>query len=274
MHAQDFTMQTLPEFLNSSNPNLSTTNLDPNALISLPEFFKEPPPTENGKGKSPLSKSKSIKRGRSFSAPPSAFAWFKSVSGNASPLNEEASKAGKSFDSLLASTFPQILSLAVQVIYVAEHLVNLSSVLITLSITSVLQAGQLISAEVYPSSLTHIVVKAGSSSFSEPLLLPVPVSPGKKEVKVEGDHFTLKIAVAPSSPTEREKEDPSSELMDATKLKTLEPTTFICASCSLPLVHSSSPAPLKYIDLPSEHWAEMVEAWMCHPSQTLSAQVG
>lgn len=31
-----------------------------------------------------------------------------------------------------------------------------------------------------------------------------------------------------------------------------------------------SPGPTTYHDLPSTHWSELIDAWMCHPSQTLS----
>ena len=46
---------------------------------------------------------------------------------------------------------------------------------------------------------------------------------------------------------------------------------FICASCSLPLVHAAKVA--RYRDLPSEHWAELVDAWMCHADLKLHEQV-
>lgn len=118
--------------------------------------------------------------------------------------------------------------------------------------------------------------------------------------------------------------DINSPLLDAGKLTSVKPTSFICASCSLPLVqipqqqqqqqgapsaHSGSPRsssttpsppplftsstssassesssssasssyltaqPFTYRDLPSEHWEELVEAWMCHSDQKLHDQV-
>ncbi|KAF8314967.1 hypothetical protein DL93DRAFT_2045196, partial [Clavulina sp. PMI_390] len=63
--------------------------------------------------------------------------------------------------------------------------------------------------------------------------------------------------------------------LDAAQLNALSPATFICASCSLPLIQcrSETSGMLAFADLPSEYWAELVEAWMCHSEQKLSADV-
>jgi len=46
------------------------------------------------------------------------------------------------------------------------------------------------------------------------------------------------------------------------------PVSFACAYCHAELVDSSAIA--RYNALPSEHWAELLDAWMCHPDQSLS----
>ncbi|THH01464.1 hypothetical protein EW026_g1221 [Hermanssonia centrifuga] len=66
--------------------------------------------------------------------------------------------------------------------------------------------------------------------------------------------------------------DPAiTELLDATYFQTIQPTSFVCSSCSLPLVQASKLN--EYRDLPSEHWAELVDAWMCHSDQALHEHV-
>jgi hypothetical protein len=60
-------------------------------------------------------------------------------------------------------------------------------------------------------------------------------------------------------------------MYDATALSKSMPTTFICSSCSLPLVQSTKVK--EYKDLPSEHWQELVDAWMCHSDQKLHEEV-
>jgi len=72
-------------------------------------------------------------------------------------------------------------------------------------------------------------------------------------------------------PTTTSPETSSAPLLDATQLTTANPSSFICASCSLPLVQSSKVQ--TYKDLPSDHWEELVDAWMCHTDQKLNERV-
>jgi hypothetical protein len=100
--------------------------------------------------------------------------------------------------------------------------------------------------------------------------------PGKKEVKVQSGHLEVKLDCTTPQPNGHGSppyagDSPGTGLLDATQLKALNPTTFICASCSLPLVQSSRLS--RYNDLPSEHWAELLEAWMCHSDQKLTDRV-
>ena len=101
-----------------------------------------------------------------------------------------------------------------------------------------------------------------------PSPLPARVSPGKPTVKVQSGHLELKL------PTVGTPDPPSPstvEMYDATALLRSLPTTFICSSCSLPLVQSTKVE--EYRDLPSEHWQELVDAWMCHSDQKLHKEV-
>ena len=110
-------------------------------------------------------------------------------------------------------------------------------------------------------------------------------------------HYEVKLStVAPPGGVVEEGGDINSPLLDATKLESVNPSGFACASCSLPLIQihgssaSASPSPprtqspgsspspppprvMSYRDLPSEHWEELVEAWMCHSDQKLHDQV-
>lgn len=133
--------------------------------------------------------------------------------------------------------------------------------------------GANLEAEVVPTSESRIeersrlLLQCGAST-SPLLALPAPVSPGVKEVKVMGQFHEIKLAVTapPPSPV-----DASPALLDATQLSFVAPTSFVCASCSLPVVHGARLH--EYRDLPSEHWAELVDAWMCHSDQRLHDHV-
>lgn len=114
---------------------------------------------------------------------------------------------------------------------------------------------------------SRLMLKCGATT--SPLLsLPAPVPPGLKEVRVVGQYYEVKLPVTAPSPS---LFDAPTTLMDATQLSSTSPTNFVCASCSLPLVHASRLR--EFRDLPSEHWAELVDAWMCHTDQRLHDHV-
>lgn len=56
-------------------------------------------------------------------------------------------------------------------------------------------------------------------------------------------------------------------------LTTTHPATLNCNTCLSPLIISPPPSEAKYIAMPSEHWEELVDAWMCHADQRLSESV-
>ena len=133
--------------------------------------------------------------------------------------------------------------------------------------------GANLEAEVVPTSessageRSHLLLRCGAST--SPLLsLPAPVSPGVKEVKVVGQFYEIKLAVSSTPPTPF---DAPTGILDATQLLSAPPTSFVCAACSLPLIQASKLH--EYRDLPSEHWAELVDAWMCHSDQRLHEHV-
>ena len=159
------------------------------------------------------------------------------------------------------------------VTYVAEYHENLQHVLAFLTISG-LQAGMELEAEAVPSESgsgdgrAQLLLRCGAST-SHRLALPAPVKVGPAQVSVVGGrHFQVKLPASPFTGPQSPELD--SEL-DATHLQHIQPTSFICASCSLPLVRAS--AVRRYRDLPSEHWAELVDAWMCHSDQKLHEHV-
>lgn len=168
--------------------------------------------------------------------------------------------------------------------YVAEHHETLKHVLVFISLsssnasssstTSTLSANSAAfgnpTAEVLPSTMSGAsgdwLLFRLTGAPSPPLALPIPVVVGPKDVLVRSGHWEVKVGCSQLGAPPSEIEDPP--LLTATQLTSLSPGTYTCASCSLPLV--SSP-PAQYRDLPSEHWEELVDAWMCHPEgQTLA----
>lgn len=117
----------------------------------------------------------------------------------------------------------------------------------------------------------YLVVKSGMQA-STPLSLPGRTILGRKAVKIQRGHYEIKLPISTGfSPLNSASLYEPVPLMDASQLSSSLPTSITCASCSLPLVHSLSIS--QYRDLPSEHWEELVDAWMCHSDQTMHDQV-
>ncbi len=114
-----------------------------------------------------------------------------------------------------------------------------------------------------------LVIKSGPQS-SLPLLLPAHTVPGPKEVRAQSGHYEIKL-MTQSSRSPSPDSDNNAPLLDATQLATINPVSFLCASCSLPVIQSNHIETWR--DLPSEHWEELVEAWMCHGDQKLHDHV-
>lgn len=178
---------------------------------------------------------------------------------------------------------------ALEVSYVAENYENLHHILVYFTASEAI-AGVDIEAEVPASPLPHqlesgcefLQLTSGILS-SQKLLLPGYAAIGKKDVRVQGTHFEVKLPTVssiykPSSsyspslrPQDHDLIDSNKALLDAPQLSGLNPTSFICTLCSLPLIYSAKID--DYRDLPSEHWEELVETWMCHSDQKLHEHV-
>lgn len=178
-----------------------------------------------------------------------------------------------SYSQLRVCHFPDLFHTAgLDVHYVAEYHETLQHVLVFMNVQGLIPGANL-EAEVVPASdssaeeRSRLLLKCGAST-SPLLALPAPVAPGVKEVKVMGQYHEIKLPVTAPPPL---PVDSSPALLDATQLSSSAPTSFVCASCSLPLVQASRLR--EYRDLPSEHWAELVDAWMCHSDQRLHDHV-
>ncbi|KAJ4000162.1 HECT-like ubiquitin-conjugating enzyme-binding-domain-containing protein [Lentinula boryana] len=283
LHDQDASLQkktkdpdamlSLPEFIREAVPTDSLKIHNPKTLLTLPEFIKEAPPlhmissrstsalptsTPSGGALARL-KSKTKNRDRSMSAPP--LAWLRSTSSKSNLRDSQSSKANEDLSS----------PISFDVTYVAEFHETLHHILVFFTVTGA-QPGVDLEAEVVPSFSDNqaddgdrLIIKSGSKT-SLPLTLPAHVVPGKQEIKVQSGHFEIKLAALPSSSSSSSP----APLLDATQLSNSNPTSFICSMCSLQLIQSSN---IRYRDLPSEHWEELVDAWMCHSSQTLNENV-
>lgn len=275
IHGQDAVLQykvkdpeallTLPEFMREPLPRQK----DLEALLTLPEFVKEPVPAHVVHTHVEKVSDTKSKRDRSLSAPP--LAWLRSTSSRGS--SSSTSSVGSSNSSKGKSKCPETNGF--EVVYVAENHENLHHILVFFTKTGI-KPGAEVQAEVLPlldqqsKQGDHLVIKSGPHT-SLPLLLPGYTTTGKKEVRVQSTYYEIKLPTTGSATSFCDINGQPTPLLDATQLSSLNPTSFLCASCSLPLIHSSKIG--TYRDLPSEHWEELVEAWMCHSDQKLHDHV-
>jgi hypothetical protein len=282
---------TLPEFIREAVPHTLQPQLDPNALLTLDEAAREHPSPPLTPGPHTFQRPQPSKglRNRSMSAP--ALSWLLPASSKSAgvenavrPSKESSSRRPSSagnggtfvFPSVRASVLPGLRCLAsmeLQVSFVAEYHEGLRHVLAFLNVSGIppgvnLEATIAGDTNDIPDGVESALVLRSGSVESPPLALPARTQPGSQEVRVQGLHYEVKIATLDAHSPRAEEPLP---LLDAEQLRSRAPTTFICASCSLPLVHGTRIT--RYDDLPSEHWAELVDAWMCHTDQTLNAQV-
>lgn len=166
------------------------------------------------------------------------------------------------------------ITVAFEVQHVAEFHENLQHIIVFLVVSGAHPNTEL-EAEVVAvdGEPERLVIRSGPMT-SPHLPLPARVPPGKKEIQNLGGHLEIKMGTARSLDGPMNVSSSSTDpipLLDATQLMGARPTGFACSSCSLPLVQSSKIG--TYQDLPSEHWEELVDAWMCHGDQKLHDQV-
>ncbi|KAI0036116.1 HECT-like ubiquitin-conjugating enzyme-binding-domain-containing protein [Vararia minispora EC-137] len=241
---------------------------DPEALLTLPEFIRESvprsAPPENDRGREPeepasavqtLLRRKSLRslRSRSLSAP--AIGWF---------LQRERQR-GTPSPASSSSSSNHGAGIELGLSYVAEHHETLRHVLafLTLPPGAPPEAHTALSPDARTASL---VLRLAGAQRSFPL--PAPVRPGPAPLRMQGTHAELKL---PTLEPGAIMLDESRPLLDATQLSAARPHAFVCRACSLPLLRAGPAA--RFADLPSEHWAELVDAWMCHAEQGLHAGV-
>ncbi|GAA5909960.1 hypothetical protein JCM8208_006398 [Rhodotorula glutinis] len=115
-----------------------------------------------------------------------------------------------------------------------------------------------------------VLVTSARGGPASRLSLPCQVVPQKAIVTSAADAVhEIKLATAGlSSPTKSRADLEVHTPLSTDELRATAPASFHCATCDTELVDA---APItRYNALPSEHWAELLDAWMCHQDQTLS----
>lgn len=85
--------------------------------------------------------------------------------------------------------------------------------------------------------------------------------------KLDGEH-SFKLVALPNSSAENSQMVPLRPPLSAQELQSLNASTLICSECSSHIVKLCDPkgfSPITFRNLPSAHWREIADAWLCHP---------
>lgn len=107
------------------------------------------------------------------------------------------------------------------------------------------------------------------------ILLPSPAATGQSgQLSIEGkDHIAIRLQGLAGEPLPSPTVQLPSSHLEASHLSASQPGSFVCGACSAPIIASASSEPIDYIALPSEHWEELIDSWMCHGDQLLNDSV-
>ncbi|OCF43389.1 hypothetical protein I317_02687 [Kwoniella heveanensis CBS 569] len=171
--------------------------------------------------------------------------------------------------------------------YIAEHQENLRSVQITLhgvGISSNLDLQLETPSPAPPGAEDEaVIISKKDPAFTLRITLPTPVIPGQiVAFTPQALHLEAKIVAQPTPPSAVSLLP--TYALSASHLKAYNAKALCCAACETELATLPTRSPLvdtevnsnfegAYKDLPSEHWAEMMEVWMCHNDPTFTARL-
>ena len=132
------------------------------------------------------------------------------------------------------------------------------------------------------------VTEATVTSHRDPSLalrisLPTAVTVGQSVTFAQSDlHLEAKLSALPTAPSNAVNSLSSSlsHPLSATELRAIKPRSLCCTACDREVADMSRALRSEeqaegsgFKDLPSEHWAEMLEVWMCHDDPAFTAQL-
>lgn len=111
----------------------------------------------------------------------------------------------------------------------------------------------------------YVLVAPSSGGHSTKISLPSPVLADQSAtIALRGTCYEIKLATASNDRSDVEIVSP----LSTNELRQALPISFACSKCGVEIIDSTTIT--KYNALPSEHWAELLDSWMCHGDQELS----
>lgn len=161
---------------------------------------------------------------------------------------------------------------ASEISYISEHQENLNIVQVMLHGTGINDSDLCIQTDKVTDD--EAIIVSQKETFNLHIVLPTRVRPDQQSPFVRhGFHLEAKIAALPVASTGAISSLNTiiPHALSASELHRTQPNGFCCASCDRELVDLAPNEICK--DLPSEHWAEMLEVWMCHPDPAFTSHL-
>lgn len=116
---------------------------------------------------------------------------------------------------------------------------------------------------------SSILVAAKGQKTASRVTLPCRVVPQQANVQLVGSVCEVKlVTLGSTSPTKSRADLEIHSPLTTDDLRTSSPTAIRCVTCDAELANTSTVS--RWNALPSEYWAELLDAWMCHQDQKLS----
>ncbi|BGP31909.1 hypothetical protein JCM10296v2_003688 [Rhodotorula toruloides] len=155
-----------------------------------------------------------------------------------------------------------------QVDWIAEESRNLGTLVVTFWPRSSHKSDPAAFEVVAVESVAILVAVKGQKTASR-VTLPCRVVPQQATVQLVGSVCEVKlVTLGSTSPTKSRSDLEIHSPLSTDELRATSPTAFRCATCDTELADTSTVS--RWNALPSEYWAELLDAWMCHQDQKLS----
>ncbi|GEM07376.1 hypothetical protein Rt10032_c03g1393 [Rhodotorula toruloides] len=155
-----------------------------------------------------------------------------------------------------------------QVDWIAEESRNLGTLVVTFWPRASARVDPAAFEIVAVESSAILVAVKGQKTASR-VVLPCRIVPQQATVQLVGSVSEVKlVTLGSTSPTKSRPDLEIHSPLSTEELRATSPSSFRCATCDAELADTSSVS--RWNALPSEYWAELLDAWMCHQDQKLS----
>lgn len=252
---------------------------DPHELVTMENFFKDGPQipdARDGRGRSPSGTAEEEKKMGTFGK-------LRGMMRRRSLALGLGLKSAKETGELPCHCFCVRADIAdfSPVNYIAEHQENLNIVTVTLFGPQLPLSSDLQLKSFDPASCSlpavEGILEIGSSTLRIPL--PVPIQPHQSVPLIaHGLHLEAKLSSVPMATFAPILISSVSHPLSASELRELNPRGLCCTTCDREIASILTKSPggkedERFKDLPSEHWAEMMEVWMCHDDPGFTARL-